>query len=160
MVPILFNVKGYDLFHIDRWSKKWDAGKHPSRRGAPSGLDAPSPFSGATFYAPQQPRSTLSTETGRAFGPVSPYSYSLSDVIERGLFAYLFAEEDVHDATFGTLVLHLEEVPLRRALAGRGRRAPSLREECELLLQTFDFADLLVHRPTDSRGDDSKRDHR
>ena len=60
--------------------------KRPSRRGAPSGIDAPSPFSGATFYAPQQPRSTLSTETGRELGAVSPYSYSLSDVIERGLF--------------------------------------------------------------------------
>lgn len=107
VVPILFNVKGYDLFHIDRWSKKWDPALHlPDWRGL--GVDAPGPFSEATFYAPQQPRSKVAVETGRR-GAVIPYSYSLSDVIELGLFTYLFAEDDVHDATFGTLVLHIED---------------------------------------------------
>src|SRR5262249_10207169 len=39
---------------------------------------------------------------------VRPYSWSLSDVVERGLFAYLFAEDDVRDANFGALVLDIE----------------------------------------------------
>jgi hypothetical protein len=126
VVPILFNVKGYDLFHIDRWSKKWDPAAHlPAWRAL--GIEAPCPFSGATFYAPQQPRSTISTETGRV-GSVIPYSYSLSDVIERGLFTYLFAEEDVHDATFGTLVLHLEDHLSDERSRAEGGLRRSLRE--------------------------------
>jgi DNA helicase HerA-like ATPase len=126
VVPILFNVKGYDLFHIDRWSKKWDPERH-LKAWRPLGIAAPSPFTKATFYAPQQPRSTISTETGRT-GPVAPYSYSLADVIERGLFTYLFAEEDVHDATFGTLVLHLEDYLSDERLRAEGGLRRSLRE--------------------------------
>src|SRR6185503_6868736 len=48
-------------------------------------------------------------DTGRPRADVKPYSWSLSDVIERGLLPYLFAEEDVRDPNFGALVLDLEQ---------------------------------------------------
>src|SRR5262249_19201725 len=39
---------------------------------------------------------------------VQAYSWSLRDVIERGLFPFLFAEDDVRDANFGAVVLDIE----------------------------------------------------
>ncbi len=154
VVPIVFNVKGYDLFHIDSWSKKWDPKKHLSTWHA-LGTDDPRPFANATFYAPQQPRSTIPVATGRV-GAVVPYSYSLSDVIERGLFTYLFAEEDVQDATFGTLVLHLEDYLADELPRAEGGLRRSLRQG-EGRPRTFQDLSEWVKQQTELKEKDGER---
>lgn len=106
IVPIIFNVKNFDLFHIDRWNNLYDPADHLPDWQA-SGVEHPAPFSNVSFYAPQQPGNSLSVATGRTQG-VTPYSWSLADIIREGLFAYLFAETDAHDANFGALVLDIE----------------------------------------------------
>lgn len=109
VVPIILNVKNFDLFHIDRRHRKFDPVVHgPEWRQLK--IESPAPFSNVRFYAPQLPGdSTNPRDTGRPRADVKAYSWSLSDVIERGLLAYLFAEEDVRDPNFGALVLDLEQ---------------------------------------------------
>jgi DNA helicase HerA-like ATPase len=107
VVPIILNVKGYDLFQIDRPNRRFDPQRHLADWHA-LGVDDPAPFQNVTFFAPQAPGESGSVAIqGRS--DVQPYSWSLADVIARGLFTYLFSDEDVRDANFGALSLDLEE---------------------------------------------------
>ena len=110
VVPVIFNVKNFDLFFIDHWSKGWEkhrAAALPEWRDA-LGVPAPAPFRDVRFLAPALPAGvTVPVDTGRP--ETTAYSWSLADVIEHGLFRYLFSEEDVYDANFGGLVGDLEE---------------------------------------------------
>ncbi|MFN3650414.1 MAG: ATP-binding protein [Armatimonadota bacterium] len=107
VVPIVLNVKGYDLFYIDRWSRRYDPDRDLADWRA-LGVQTPVPFQGVEFYAPQQPGNTTPVPIqGR--GDVQAYSWSLSDVIESGLLLYLFSDEDSRDANFSALVLDIEE---------------------------------------------------
>lgn len=107
IVPIILNVKNYDLFYID----------YPNNRFKPErdladwrllGVEQPTPFQNVSFFAPQQAKVNLPVPTGRDEG-VKAYSWGLKDIIERGLFRYLFAEEDANDANFSALTLALED---------------------------------------------------
>jgi DNA helicase HerA-like ATPase len=133
IVPIILNVKNFDLFHIDRRSRRYDTAKHAEDWQA-LGIDDPAPFQNVAFYAPQMPGSDVPINTGRPRGDVKAYSWSLRDVIERGLMSYLFAEDDVRDANFGALVLDIENyltqeklerdnTRRRTLIAGAGRPA-------------------------------------
>ncbi|HLW66007.1 MAG TPA: ATP-binding protein [Gemmataceae bacterium] len=107
VVPIILNVKNFDLFHIDRLSKRFKPDEHlPVWKEL--GISDPAPFRNVAYFAPQQKDMTIPVDTGRPTADVRPYSWSLRDIIERGLFTYLFAEEDVYDANFGALVMDLE----------------------------------------------------
>ena len=106
VVPIILNVKNFDLFYIDKLSNRYNATKHQATWRA-LGIENPQPFQNVEFLAPQQPDNDLPIVTGRDEG-VKPYSWSLREVIVEGLFRYLFAETDANDANFGALVLDLE----------------------------------------------------
>jgi hypothetical protein len=107
IVPIILNVKNYDLFYIDYPNKRFK----PERDLAAwqlLGVERPAPFQHVSFFAPQQAKVKLPVPTGRDEG-VKAYSWGLKDIIERGLFRYLFAEEDANDANFSALTLALED---------------------------------------------------
>lgn len=106
VVPIILNVKGYDLFHIDQPNARFDPDRH-SHAWRQLGVDDPQPFQQATFWAPQMPGGEIPVPTGRS-GEVKAYSWSLANIIEDGLLLYLFADEDTSDANFSALVLDLE----------------------------------------------------
>jgi uncharacterized protein len=105
IVPIILNVKNYDLFYIDCASRRYDAEKHLADWQA-IGVSDPRPFERVTFYAPQMPGGSAAVATGR--DGVRPYSWGLADVVERGLLAYLFADEDTSNDNFSALLLDLE----------------------------------------------------
>jgi hypothetical protein len=107
IVPIILNVKSFDLFHIDRRRLRFDPNKEAEEWRA-LGIDSPGPFQNVTFFAPQLPNSTVAVKTGRPKEDVQPYSWSLKDIIERGLLLYLFAEDHRHDANFAALVHDLD----------------------------------------------------
>lgn len=107
LVPIILNVKNFDLFHIDRRSTRFKPNKE-SEEWQTLGIDAPGPFRNVAFYAPQLPNQTIAVKTGRPKEDVQPYSWSLKDIIERGLLLYLFAEDDRQDANFAALVHDLD----------------------------------------------------
>lgn len=106
IVPIILNVKNYDLFYIDRKSKVFKPKLHLGDWQA-LGVEDPTPFEHVTFYAAQQARNALPVPTGRTEG-VKPYSWSLRDIIVQSLFPYLFAEADANDVNFGALVMDIE----------------------------------------------------
>lgn len=110
VVPIIFNVKNYDLFFIDHWSREWAAKKEESEpEWKIIGIDNPTPFAKTQFFAPQLKGEENPVNVGRTDNSVKPYSWSLSDIIEHGLFRFLFSEEDIYDANFGGLVGELED---------------------------------------------------
>jgi DNA helicase HerA-like ATPase len=106
IVPIILNVKGLDLFYIDRKSTLYNEQKHLVDWLA-LGIADPKPFEKAAFYAPQTSGGDIAISTGRT-GEVKPYSWSLSDIIALGLFSYLFAEVDANDSNFSALVMDIE----------------------------------------------------
>ena len=106
VVPIILNVKGFDLFYVDRWSNRYRLEEHLADWRA-LGIDDPQPFQNVSFYAPEAQDGGIAVPTRRG-DTVHPYSWSLRNVIERGLFSYLFAETDANDANFGALVLDVE----------------------------------------------------
>lgn len=110
VVPIIFNVKNFDLFFIDRWSaeffKKEEANRADWQR---LGIENPAPFGNVRFFAPQRKGEENPHNVGRTDTEVKPYSWSLADVIRGRLFKFLFSEEDIYDANFGGLAGELEE---------------------------------------------------
>jgi len=106
VVPIILNVKNFDLFHIDRASTRFEE-KH-RELWSEMGIENPTPFENVTYYAPQQAGSSLAIQSTGRGASVAPYSWSLKDVIERGLLEFLFAETDAHDANFSALVLDIQ----------------------------------------------------
>lgn len=106
IVPIILNVKNYDLFYIDHESNRFEPENH-LEDWRNLGIENPSPFQNVTFYTAQQPRTILPVPTGRTEG-VKPYSWCLRDIVAQSLFLYLFAEADANDDNFGALVLDIE----------------------------------------------------
>ncbi len=110
VVPVVFNVKNFDLFFIDRWNTEFRKNELYNRqdwRGM--GVDDPKPFDKPQFYAPQAKNLATPVSTGGRTTDVKPYSWSLSDIIERGLFKFLFSEDDIGTANLGGLVGEVEE---------------------------------------------------
>jgi DNA helicase HerA-like ATPase len=102
IVPIILNVKNFDLFYINLRNKKYDPGRHASAWTA-LGINDPQPFTAATFFAPMQPANSLPIAIPNKVG-VSPYSWGLTDIIERNLLEYLFSDQDANDINFSVLL--------------------------------------------------------
>ena len=119
IVPIIFNVKNYDLFHIDRPSKRFQRESHLADWNA-VGIENPGPFEKVIYYAAQEPSSTVPVgNTGRA-NEVKPYSWSLQDVITQNLFTYLFSDDDSQNDNFVALLLDLENMFTRERVNDNG----------------------------------------
>jgi hypothetical protein len=105
VVPIIFNVKSFDLFFIDRWSRNWKP--EYTDEWQVLGVDNPEPFRNVRFFAPQERKSENPIRTGR--DGVEAYSWGLADVIAQGLFRFLFADDDLGNPSFSALVAAIEE---------------------------------------------------
>ncbi|HEY7427113.1 MAG TPA: ATP-binding protein, partial [Gemmataceae bacterium] len=105
LVPIIFNVKNFDLFFIDRWNRNWREEYREDWKAI--GIDDPEPFRNVRFFAAQEPKSVNPARTGR--DGVEAYSWGLADVIEQRLFRFLFADEDIGNPNFSALVGAIEE---------------------------------------------------
>jgi hypothetical protein len=132
VVPIILNVKNFDLFHIDRRNRRYDPALHDAE-WKQLGVSDPGPFTGTRFLAPQLPGQSTPRDTGRPRADVKPYSWSLSDVIAGGLLPYLFADDDYRNPNFSALVLDLENWLTHETVdirSGRRGRAMSTNEDC------------------------------
>lgn len=126
VVPIILNVKNFDLFYIDRPNTRYNTERH-LRDWQALGINDPSPFVNVSFYAAQQPGNALPVPTGRSAG-VQPYSWSLRNIVERGLLSYLFAETDANDANFSALALDIENYLTDERANNDGSVCRSLRD--------------------------------
>jgi DNA helicase HerA-like ATPase len=110
VVPVVFNVKNFDLFHIDRWNAEFRKRELENRKDwREMGVEDPRPFDSVALYAPQMKGIQTSVPTGGRSAGVKPYSWSLADIIRLGLFKFLFAEEDIQTPNLGGLVGEVEE---------------------------------------------------
>lgn len=107
IVPIILNVKNFDLFYIDCPNKRFKPDVHLTDWQL-LGVEQPAPFQKVSFFAPQQAKVNLPVPTGRD-EEVKAYSWGLKDIVDRGLFRYLFPDEDTNDANFSALTLALED---------------------------------------------------
>lgn len=107
---VILNVKGFDLFWLDRWSTAFK--EEDRRMWEAMGCDEPTPLDVLAFFAPQQPGSDeLAAPVGRS--GVRPYSWSLEDVIRDNLFTYLFSDSDREDDNFALLLADIERLLAR-----------------------------------------------
>jgi hypothetical protein len=135
--PVIFNVKGYDLFWLDHWSTALTA--EDVAAWAAMGVTNLRPMN-ARFFAPQQPGSTsLPVPIGR-YG-VTPYSWSLADVLTGGLFGLLFSDTDRGDDNFALLLADIERslVDERQSSDGRLRREVRPSGPARSFRQLFDW---------------------
>jgi hypothetical protein len=110
VVPVVFNVKNFDLFFIDRWNREFKKDENAHRGDwRTMGVDDPAPFAKPEFFAPQAREETTPIRTGGRTTDVQAYSWSLSDIIEQGLFKFLFSEDEIGTANLGGLVGEVEE---------------------------------------------------
>ena len=110
VVPVIFNVKNFDLFFIDRWNTEFQKNESEYRSDwRDMKVSDPKPFEKPAFFAPQSQGLATPVNTGGRTTDVKPYSWSLSDIIEQRLFLFLFSEDDVYDPNFGGLVGEMEE---------------------------------------------------
>jgi DNA helicase HerA-like ATPase len=101
---IIFNVKGFDLFWLDRWSNKFRQGDLDTWRQM--GVASPDVFRSIAYYAPetsQRSGAPMPITTERP-GDVKPYSWSLKDIVDFGLFDLLFSEETRANDNIVTLI--------------------------------------------------------
>ena len=120
---IIFNVKGFDLFWLDRWSTKFT--QDDLETWQRMGVDSPDIFRSIAYYAPetsQRSGAPMPITTERP-GDVKPYSWSLKDIIDFGLFDLLFSEETRANDNIVTLINWLSH----RLSVGR-TKAQSLEE--------------------------------
>lgn len=120
---IIFNVKGFDLFWLDRWSTKFTQDDLDTWQRM--GVASPDIFRSIAYYAPetsQRSGAPMPITTERP-GDVKPYSWSLKDIIDFGLFDLLFSEETRANDNIVTLINWLSH----RLSVGR-TKAQSLEE--------------------------------
>lgn len=153
LVPIVFNVKGFDLFYIDRPNSRFDAERHLGDWQKMKVPD-PAPFRHVRFFAAQEPAGSLPVATGRSEG-VQPYSWSLRNIIEAGLLPFLFAETDTQDANFGALLDDLEAWLTNEHTAADGAVQRSLRRDAS---QPTTFQALLQWVRDQAKATEANRD--
>jgi DNA helicase HerA-like ATPase len=124
IVPIIFNVKNYDLMFIDHKNQRFDQAKH-LQDWRDLGISDPQPFQNVSYYVAQEHNSDNPYNVGRTDG-IKKYSWSLSDVIEQGIFRFLFAEVDSQNENFIGLVSHVESHLTVEKIEGDGQSARSL----------------------------------
>ncbi len=118
---LVFNVKGQDLFYLDKPNQKLtDEERERYRR---LGLE-PEPFGSVAFYAP--PRLEVGAghivpASERGDG-VEPYHWSIADFCREGLLPFLFSDRGAM-SNLGFLIDH---VTARLAALARGQQGPEL----------------------------------
>ncbi len=96
IVPIILNVKGEDLMWIDQRNRYFGSNQRRADHEDWAALGIPpEPFADATFYAPGDPSSGAAAIDGNN---ATRYDWALRDVIEGGLFRFLFASDDISSA--------------------------------------------------------------
>ena len=116
-------MKGFDLFWLDRWSTKFTQDDLDTWQRM--GVASPDIFRSIAYYAPetsQRSGAPMPITTERP-GDVKPYSWSLKDIIDFGLFDLLFSEETRANDNIVTLINWLSH----RLSVGR-TKAQSLEE--------------------------------
>jgi hypothetical protein len=122
---VILNVKGFDLFWLDQWSRAFS--EEDRQMWEAMGWGEPAPLDVLGYYAPQRPGDELAVPVGRS-GAI-PYSWSLEDVIRDNLFTYLFSDSDREDDNFALLLADIERLLAREWRQNDGTPMRELRRD-------------------------------
>jgi DNA helicase HerA-like ATPase len=151
--PVILNVKGFDLFWLDHWSKAFTEDDLASWRAM--GWDEPRPLT-VTFFAPQRPESDSLSVTVPGRSDVQPYSWSLEDILASGLFTYLFNDSDREDDNFALLVADIERMLSRERRQPDGTPVREMRRDtvAKTFQELFDWFERGLQRDSgEDKGD-------
>lgn len=121
---VILNVKGFDLFWLDRWSTRFSPEDRALWRQM--GWEDPAPLE-LQYFAPQRPGGDTPIPMGR--DDVHPYSWSLRDIVADNLFTYLFSDTDRADDNFALLLADIERILVREWRRDDGMPVRELRED-------------------------------
>lgn len=131
---ILFNVKGEDLFFIDKGNKKLtdqDRVKYAS-------LDLPAePFQSVSFWASPRPESPDKPNLEQRLEGVNPYVWSIRQFCRDGLISFLFSDEDLDRGNI-SLVLSLVSAELRDLALEPENDGGNIYKGAHLVVPTYD----------------------
>ena len=153
---VILNVKGFDLFWLDRWSRAFS--EEDRLMWEAMGWSEPAPLDVLAFFAPQQPGSDeLAAPVGRS--GVHPYSWSLEDVIRDNLFTYLFSDSDREDDNFALLLADMERLLAREWRQNDGTPMRELRRDApaRTFQELFDWFEHGLARGEGREGEEPPR---
>jgi hypothetical protein len=108
---LIFNVKGEDLFFLDKLNKKYgDLGIDKNKEKYEI-LDLPiQPFASTSFRAtPKKNTNTIDSNLEQRSVDISPYLWSVRELCRERLFRFLFTGEDLERGNLSYLVTTVEE---------------------------------------------------
>ncbi len=114
---VVINVKGFDLFHIGRYSAKFT--EEDVHEWGLMGWDEPRPLD-CEYFAPQDPATDLAIDTGAPVS-VQPFSWTLADILLPDLFGYLFSDGDREDDNFQLLIQDVERLLVQEVRGAANR---------------------------------------
>jgi hypothetical protein len=153
---VILNVKGFDLFWLDHWSRAFS--EKDRLMWEAMGCGEPAPLDVLAFFAPQQPGSDeLAAPVGRS--GVRPYSWSLEDVIRDNLFTYLFSDSDREDDNFALLLADMERLLAREWRQNDGTPMRELRRDApaRTFQELFDWFEHGLARGEGREGEEPPR---
>lgn len=100
---ILFNVKGYDLFWIDKPSRPFAENPAHAEAWRKMGLE-PKPFERVRFLVPASKGQPETPQPVVNRKDLEAYSWGLGDIIELGLWSHLFSADDLSNQNFSFLM--------------------------------------------------------
>ncbi len=153
---VILNVKGFDLFWLDHWSKAFT--EEDRAMWEAMGWSDVAPLDVLGFFAPQQPGSDeLAAPVGRS--GVRPYSWSLEDIIRDNLFVYLFSDSDREDDNFALLLADIERLLAREWRQNDGTPMRELRRDApaRTFQELFDWFEQSLARGEGREGEEPPR---
>ena len=103
---IIFNVKGKDLFWIDKKNKNF--GEDDREKFLRMGLD-PNPFTEVGFYSPPEKEGSNVPSVKERLEDVKVYRWSMYEFAKEGLLKFLFAEGDEGVSTLNYVIDRITE---------------------------------------------------
>ncbi len=142
---IIFNVKGKDLFWIDKKNKNF--GEDDREKFLKMGLD-PNPFTEVVFYSPPEKEGSNVPSVKERLDDVKVYRWSVYEFAKEGLLRFLFAEGDEGVSTLNYVIdrvterlYHLaKQSPPGRLIDEFGRDIESLEDLRERLREYVETA--------------------
>lgn len=106
---LIFNVKGEDLFFLDKGNSRCE--EHAAKgRATYAGLGLPqTPFKDVRFCAVSKKGPNVAHDLGQRSEDVNVYMWSLREVCRDRLLRFLFVGEDLDRGNLGYLVSNIEE---------------------------------------------------
>lgn len=145
---VAFNVKGEDLFHLDRPNRRFD--DEERERWATLGVPDPRPFESVAFYAPPQPGSSGQLVPATISRPdAQVYGWTPEQFIRQGLLRFCFTDGDERSTQVGFVEQVVRAELARHAYPLRGEPGAVVICPHDPHTRARTFERIVSHRPAE-----------